>query len=1025
MSYDPQVKPVHQSNCEKTSIFSSPSVENLLTCGNDDSADNHLVSADNISKLAKIQHEFITTFPEHDYLFKLPSNSCIPSLSTPPQTPPEILESTYPTTLSAPSPESYDSLSLVKFSNSLPHSNTPYSFPNPISICCALKQDLLWEGALYVTETHVCFYGKSDGKAIRMIIDYHDLLFFKQQKEVGHDSNSIRIGVRSISEKGSFGTEYVLVNISDPQRAIADIERFWSVRCSTTKGDQQLAKNSAVIVNKSQDRQIRTLDSTINANTMYDGIGSTQWLDSTWTVETDKKSLEQDIYSRTWRQDGTKNANLHVGSRGRSHSSDRVDLQASSMDSTDFFGTLLLRREISPSTCHSSSSSDDSTHSCIGTGDTSNTTIHADDTVAPIPIRNLGPSRSYQGSNIKSPTPPPLLLSPSLPTTKVSHSSSTTRGVIKSGEIFSTVMDTSKGNERNRFENHKERGSSMLALNKRISNSPPLKSNLLESEPICDSFEVPQGPTPCDCERHYKHAILSTIVPMTLEQCFDLLFSGDGAEFGNKLICEARRSVDGSSKVKFTPWSLDSELLTGSKSKWEGRTRQLEYSVSFNIPMLTKASICCLETQKVLRHDNRVIRVCTESKTPSIPFGDQFTIATQICLTWESLGNTRIKCFTQVAFKKSILLGGMIETSYLERSCAFYREIVRQLVDAADTLNDTVIIWKAPSVQLTSEAPNVSHSVTQENVNNSLKNKLDNVSMESPPLRFQITPRSFSESSTALSLLSQQLLRNSPRRGRRPSIISMQRTASSLSPIETFHQVHATALSDRSSGVLDFMQSISPRMASSKELMEQDDQSLSNGQLRTATFATRSIRTVSHLWIEALDKSFAVINDLFPTSSPPETKMQEKAQTNSEAITVPTKTEDTQSAESTQSNAVDAGHECVSDTPDQSVIATGASDSCSSPRQIHSRIITPILLLGIFMTIVNVLHLLSAVSSVATVLQTNDFKYKRSAVEQNVPFDQISVHQYYQKQPIVLPLRIRTEILRAEIQKLTIMLELN
>ncbi|KAI1306113.1 hypothetical protein EDD11_004857 [Mortierella claussenii] len=87
---------------------------------------------------------------------------------------------------------------------------------------------------------------------------------------------------------------------------------------------------------------------------------------------------------------------------------------------------------------------------------------------------------------------------------------------------------------------------------------------------------------------------------------------------------------------------------------WAGCTRELKY------PVLLKIPIC-------------------------VPFGKQFSTLVQMCLTWDSPGNTRIKCFTQVDFQKFAVLSAAVEAGALERTSRFYREAIRSLVEATDT----------------------------------------------------------------------------------------------------------------------------------------------------------------------------------------------------------------------------------------------------------------------------------------------------------------------------------------------------
>ncbi|KAG0321917.1 hypothetical protein BGZ99_003607 [Dissophora globulifera] len=405
---------------------------------------------------------------------------------------------------------------------------------------------------------------------------------------------------------------------------------------------------------------------------------------------------------------------------------------------------------------------------------------------------SITPTALYGRRFIKSPTPPPSLLSPSLTTTKVSRSSSTVRGgpsrqgsgssgmvvhvrkesddssqaeeqlevsastakatTTATGAVTSTASTSSNSSIRSAGTMDSS-NSSMGGLEASPKPSLPVArrmpsrgrttslseirpldaSTVLSSSPekqkeghmhtqspdpnIVDvlsessspslSSSSPESaaeaqPVSCGCEHHCKNAILSTIVPLSLEACFEMLFSGqdqeegeepresgcEGEGGGNRLVCETHFRMDGSDDVKFTPWvkdglTEDENELNQSESvnKWQGRKRRLEYSVAFRMPVFLKTSTSCVELQEILQHNQRVISIHSESRTPNVPFGDHFSTINQICMTWVSPSKTRIKCFTEVVFKKHIFLSSTVEASSFEGSSGYYKELIRRLVD--------------------------------------------------------------------------------------------------------------------------------------------------------------------------------------------------------------------------------------------------------------------------------------------------------------------------------------------------------
>ncbi|KAG0362533.1 hypothetical protein BGZ54_008586 [Gamsiella multidivaricata] len=261
---------------------------------------------------------------------------------------------------------------------------------------------------------------------------------------------------------------------------------------------------------------------------------------------------------------------------------------------------------------------------------------------APIPIQNSTGAGAGTGSGsiqrpklFKSPTPPPSLLSPSLTTTKVSHSSSTVHGVTpRQGGSAGMVVHVRKESGEKNFDEEDMTTEVQAKQTSTVFSSGASQRSFVST--ITDLPNTTGSPdmivavASCGCERHYKHAILSTVVPIPLEKCFELLFSGQGAGLGNELMVETKRAIDGSTDVKTTPWMKnDRECCIASQDTWEGANRRLEYSIPFKVPM------------------------------------------------W----NTRIKCFVEVLFRKTILWGNKIEAASVESADGFLKEFIRRLIE--------------------------------------------------------------------------------------------------------------------------------------------------------------------------------------------------------------------------------------------------------------------------------------------------------------------------------------------------------
>jgi len=111
---------------------------------------------------------------------------------------------------------------------------------------------------------------------------------------------------------------------------------------------------------------------------------------------------------------------------------------------------------------------------------------------------------------------------------------------------------------------------------------------------------------------------------------------------------------------------------------------------------VAKASTQCLEVQQVVQYNDSLILVHSESRTPNVPYGEQFTTVSQVCMTWESPMRTKIKCFMEVKFKKSIMLASRVESGALEGSGGYLKELIKQLQDLTEAQGPQLIrAWES------------------------------------------------------------------------------------------------------------------------------------------------------------------------------------------------------------------------------------------------------------------------------------------------------------------------------------------
>ncbi|KAG0268695.1 hypothetical protein BGZ95_002344 [Linnemannia exigua] len=685
------------------------------------------------TSLSKSQKRFIRAFPELADIAKVPAAYCLPCLATPPQTPPPEHPGTPGSTTMSPS-NTLSTLTSSAFSTT--SSTTTLACPGHFhDYSCALEREILWQGTLYVAATHVCFYGKHFGKTVKVIIDYRDLILIEREKKMGVFPSSIRlrVAIASSSQSGSAppnsqdtkGTaigkdstavalsgiqttkDYVLTSLMSREQAFADIEKNWQAHhqfhATTCIGG--LLTPQLESPGSSEMNLTGLIDSENGTSTGFGmdgrlrsrGMLNMHKVPRTYSVITDEAFSSSENLNRPHLRERA-STSLIRPSTPTSHDtvSSWVAAAALATSGSDLpiqpIGNPIVFSESRRGSVASVGSSDrqEPTSGLIGflqrrsslahklkrnesegRGDNLSDSgsdaaqEHGEDvtrlpldasavaTIVPVqPFITQDPpllAAQRQDGSLGSSTPPPTLISPSLTTTKVSRSLSTVQTDAKPGSMHGMTKHT-------RDE------------------------------------KLPSGPVACGCSRHYKNAVVSTVVPLPVSLCFEILFSAADAGLGDKLGCDTHRLKDGSTDILIMPWLHDDDQPQGSnKPDWEDRQRRLEYSVSFKVPMLAKTSTACFEVQKVIQFSPFAILVHSESKTPNVPYGEHFSTVNQICMTWESEGRTRIKCFTEVKFKRSIMWSSKVEAGSLEGSGGFYKEFIRQLEQLVESNRDQLL----------------------------------------------------------------------------------------------------------------------------------------------------------------------------------------------------------------------------------------------------------------------------------------------------------------------------------------------
>ncbi|KAF9995244.1 hypothetical protein BGZ79_011073 [Entomortierella chlamydospora] len=713
---------------------------------------------------------------------------------------------------------------------------------------CALEREILWQGTLFVTAMHICFYGKQFGKIVKVMIDYRDLVSIEKEKKMGVFPSSIRIrtrqqqqqqqqqpaaaelpvsteeledqdppsGTSSSEEEPATPTatattpttkDYVLTSLISRDQAYSIMERNWTLHRQVLQnpsdntgletpqtemsdlegqapdmftldlggnggsGARSRSRSGGII---SSLRERRRLNSRTYSVVTDEALSSTENVNRP-TVKAKKSSNRLRSSTSTNQQTDSWNVGSDdnfpqkkdVGSSSSSSESRRGSVASSSStekQENGLIGFIQKRRSGQfklikkvPDGNTSANQLDFQSDASLEQQEIIAQNIEviypSPPTSSPISDAAIEPSLpsnsardNSNGFDLLRSCTPPILISPSLTTTKVSHSSSTVQSLAWDGsqEMSLHTRKTSiealgekTPNASNDAADATDAtvaagGAGFTGMSNSIANQAPI---VVSASPV-----PPSGPVACGCQRHYKHAVTSLVIPLPLELCFDICFSGKGVGDGDKLTWETHKIKDGSTDIKITPWQHESD---SNASGWENQQRDLEYSVTFKMPMLAKSSTACYETQQVTKYDDFLILVHSESRTPNVPYGEHFSTVNQICMTWEALGKTRVKCFTEVKFKKSVMWSSKVESGSLEGSGGYYKEFAKRLQEMAEAQGDQLIAQFAASSSEVKQPASTSAAV-------------QDVTNDAPSSGTESEPHQASASSRAQSLLTQQ-----------------------------------------------------------------------------------------------------------------------------------------------------------------------------------------------------------------------------------------------------------------------------
>ncbi|CAO3571014.1 unnamed protein product [Mortierella alpina] len=1014
---------------------------------------------------------FANLFPELATTSKCGSFQCSSSLKTPPLTPPDH------SLQSEQSARRYTQALMLAVSSGASASAGGHDCSCSCLVheyACALEWDVAaWQGTLFITTTHVCFYGVRSEEAFRILVGYKNVFSVSR---LGHDS------IRIIGTSDARADR----NLIDEARAhseenFKDCSEF--VFTGFASQDQVVADIVEQRMMHGQDVDADVSEPTFSQNPCSNGCeyafcGGSQILKAPagFCTGCDKRgpscAQPSPLNARSSTTDVEKaraETRSFADLEGVLHWEDNApssrsgsSISLSSSNSQEQFAATARSYRKSAGAVQSSGRSPETEEDIAS--DTAyagplNVQQHSGGISAPIPIQCSAASASMRGPKLKAPTPPPSLLSPPLTTTKVSRSSPMVRGAARPGAPQEPSIGPRKGPHHDGIEEVESEEEVSIATSSSPSQRSSIHGSTIQGSPQPDagaqtltqaqrltmstteSFTTIAPPlAPCGCSRHYKYPILSTIIPTSLEKCFEVLFSARGAGQGDRLVSETLRSVNGSHNIKITPWTRRQAENVDNKNSWEGKVRTLEHSSILKAHHSKNARTDCRETQRVLEYCPHTIRVLS-GVWPNLSGGHLIALLSQICFTWDSPGYTRIKCFTEVEYTRAPSWVSAYEADLLEPIDRFYKELIRRLVESIDK-RDATHGWSI-TTPTTSNSPAAALPVIQQKpFLAKASSTITSPTCNTKSFSLQDLP----DSSPALSLLSQQLRRNPPAQSKksRVSMESARPTAVSVVEPSASHAmtVPTTRRNKTAALIIQAMFPVPVSPIRNQPLVQ--EQAASKDHSRAGDLVAKSDATAVVFWTELLKKGMSLLGTAtnrtraVPIAGQLITSGSEAASKDHVSKSISTLSNGStqvgdrsngeivgeETADPRLSSAAPSYHPsvCIARSSARQDLEKHTAGSASSYK--IPRVILVFFTVGMVISAMNVWHLFSAVSSVVDMLQQSQssISFNDGAYEQHLSRIQRDMLQQHHSHETLAPIQQQKELLRAEIAELMLML---
>ncbi|KCV67954.1 hypothetical protein H696_05680 [Fonticula alba] len=157
--------------------------------------------------------------------------------------------------------------------------------------------------------------------------------------------------------------------------------------------------------------------------------------------------------------------------------------------------------------------------------------------------------------------------------------------------------------------------------------------------------------------------IVSSLVPGAFDDVFASVFDmTDDVFLSFHRRCRNTGITAHGQAADFTgdgPWNPSREAVGG--------TRDIQYSIPINIPMTSKTSTPCFETQIIYKYEPAYICVETITRTPEVPFGECFAIHCKYYFIGRTPGESRFVGTAQAKFSRSTMFRSKIEKTSMDQ----------------------------------------------------------------------------------------------------------------------------------------------------------------------------------------------------------------------------------------------------------------------------------------------------------------------------------------------------------------------